>query len=91
MGEVIFIEICTSEEIRFLRRGDLQYTIEGEKQVSKFMRNMDDYSLFSEQEEFDLREYGLEFFHNEHDFKDILNLLDRVDIDVLKKHSNLIN
>lgn len=91
MKEIIFIEICTPEEIRFLRHGDFQYQIEGEKNVEKFMNKLKEYALFTQQEEHDLREYGLEFFNKEHSFKDILNLLDRIDIKVLRNHSQLIN
>lgn len=91
MKEIIFIEVCTPEEIRFLRHGDYQYQIEGEKNVEKFMNKLKEYALFDEKEEYDLREYGLEFFHQEHDFKHTLNLLDRHDVKVLQKHSTLLN
>jgi len=88
---VTYIEVCNNTEIRFLRQGDFQFIIEGEKNVTKFMIALKDYSLFDDTETHDLREYGLEFFHSEHDFADTLNLLDRLNINVLKKHSEQIN
>lgn len=88
MRLIISIEVCTIEEIRFLRDGDYEFQIEN---VEKFMNKIKEYALFDEKEEYDLREYGLEFFHQEHDFKHTLNLLDRHDIKVLEKHSQQIN
>ena len=91
MREIIFIEICSNTEIRFLRHGDYEYQIEGEKNVEKFMQSLSHYALFDDDEKDYLDSYGLEEFNREYDFKDILNLLDRTDINVLKKHSQLIN
>ena len=91
MREITYIEVCNSEVIRFLRTGDYQYEIEGEKEVTKFMQSLNDYALFDDEEKDYLDSYGLEEFNKQFDFKDILNLLDRMDIDVLKKHSQLIN
>ena len=91
MREITYIEICNSEVIRFLKTGDLQYEIEGEKAVTKFMQSLKNYALFTDEEKDYLFSYGLEEFNKQFEFKDILNLLDRTDINVLKKHSQLIN
>ena len=91
MREIIFIEICSNTEIRFIRHGDFQYEIEGEKAVTKFMQSLNDYALFTDDEKDYLDSYGLEAYDKQFEFKDILNLLDRIDIDVLKKYATLIN
>ena len=91
MRPVTSIEECNSEEIRFLREGDIEYQIEGHANVKKFMTKLEEFSLFDHQEEALLRHVGLEAFHNEIDFKHTLNLLDRLDIDILKKYSQQIN
>ena len=91
MSLITYIEICNSEVIRFLRTGDYQYEIEGEKAVTKFMQSLNDYALFTDEEKDYLDSYGLEAYDKQFEFKDILNLLDRIDIDVLKKYATLIN
>ncbi len=85
---ITFIEVCNSEEIRFLRRGDLQFQIES---VEKFMQAIQEYALFDSKEQEYLDELGLEAFHKEFDFKNTLNMLDRYDVKVLQKHSEQIN